>query len=86
MKRRLIYSAIIAALLPVLMPAALAANQDQLQTPDKYQTHDEDRPQTRDQAQSRQIYGAQLNDPAGAQRVSHPDAGSQNRAGARADP
>lgn len=60
MKRTLIYSAIIAALLPVMMPAALAADQDQLQTPDKNQTRDEDRLRTRDQVQSRQIYGAQL--------------------------
>lgn len=60
MKRTLIYSAIIAALLPVMMPTAFAADQDQLQAPDKNQTRDEDRLWARDQAQGRQIYGSQL--------------------------
>ncbi len=60
MKRTLIYSAIIAALLPVMVPAVLATDQDQLQSPDKDQTRDEDRLRSRDQATSRQIYGSQL--------------------------
>ena len=67
MKRKLIYTAVIAALLPVMVSVANAADKDQdrtrdqdrVQTPDKDQTRDQDRLQTRDKTQD-QIYGSQL--------------------------
>jgi hypothetical protein len=55
MKRTLIYTAVIAALLPVVVAVGNAADQtrdqDRLQTPD--QTRDRDRLQTPDQDQTR---------------------------------
>ena len=63
MKRTLIYTAVIAALLPALVSVGYAADQDRtrdqdrVQTPDKDQTRDQDRLRTRDQDQ---IYGSQL--------------------------
>ena len=56
MKRTLIYTAVIAALLPVMVSVANAADKDQ------DRTRDQDRLQTqdKDQIQDRQIYGSQL--------------------------
>ena len=51
MKRTLIYTAVVAALLPVMVSVANAADQDQ--------TRDQDRLQTQDKTQD-QIYGSQL--------------------------
>jgi len=65
MKRKLLYTAVIAALLPVLVSIGYAADQDRtrdqdrVQTPDKDQTRDQDRLRTRDKTQD-QIYGSQL--------------------------
>ena len=53
MKRTLIYTAVIAALLPVMVSVANAADQDQ------DRTRDQDRLQTQDKTQD-QIYGSQL--------------------------
>jgi len=56
MKRTLIYTAVIAALLPAMVSVANAADKDQ------DRTRDQDRLQTqdKDQIQDRQIYGSQL--------------------------
>ena len=61
MKRTLIYTAVVAALLPAMVSVANAADKDQdrVQTPDKDLTRDQDRLQTRDKTQD-QIYGSQL--------------------------
>jgi len=65
MKRKLLYTAVIAALLPVLVSIGYAADQDRtrdqdrVQTPDKDQTRDQDRLRTQDKTQD-QIYGSQL--------------------------
>jgi Ni/Co efflux regulator RcnB len=57
MKRTLIYTAVIAALLPVVVAVGNAADQtrdqDRLQTPDQDQTRDRDRLQTPDHDQTR---------------------------------
>ena len=53
MKRTLIYTAVIAALLPVMVSVANAADKDQ------DRTRDQDQLQTRDKTQD-QIYGSQL--------------------------
>ncbi|MHB8622609.1 MAG: hypothetical protein ACYC9J_03980 [Sulfuricaulis sp.] len=60
MKRTLIYSAIIATVLPILLPAVLAADQGQLPTPDQDQTRNADRLPPRERGMHRQIYGAQM--------------------------
>jgi hypothetical protein len=54
MKRTLIYTAVVAALLPAMVSVANAADQD------KNQTRDQDRRQTQDQARDTPIYGSQL--------------------------
>ena len=56
MKRTLIYTAVVAALLPAMVSVANAVDKD------KDQTRDQDRLQTqdKDQIQDRQIYGSQL--------------------------
>ena len=54
MKRTLIYTAVVAALLPAMVSVANAADQD------KDQTRDQDRRQTQDQARDTPIYGSQL--------------------------
>ena len=56
MKRTLIYTAVVAALLPAMVSVANAADKDQ------DRTRDQDRLQTqdKDQIQDRQIYGSQL--------------------------
>jgi len=56
MKRTLIYTAVVAALLPAMVSVANAADKDQ------DRTRDQDRVQTqdKDQIQDRQIYGSQL--------------------------
>ena len=65
MKRTLIYTAVVAALLPALVSFGYAADQDRtrdqdrVQTPDKDLTRDQDRLRTRDKTQD-QIYGSQL--------------------------
>lgn len=65
MKRKLLYTVVIAALLPALVSIGYAADQDRtrdqdrLQTPDKDQTRDQDRLRTQDKTQD-QIYGSQL--------------------------
>lgn len=55
MKRTLLYTALIAVMLPVFGTVAYAADQDRLETRD--QTRDQDRLRTRDQDQ---IYGSQM--------------------------
>ncbi len=52
MKRTLIYTAVVAALLPAMVSVANAADKDQ--------TRDQDRRQTQDQARDTPIYGSQL--------------------------
>ncbi|WP_372522868.1 hypothetical protein [Sulfuricaulis sp.] len=52
MKRTLIYTAVVAALLPAMASVAIAADKDQ--------TRDQDRRQTQDQARDTPIYGSQL--------------------------
>lgn len=65
MKRKLLYTVVIAALLPALVSIGYAADQDRtrdqdrLQTPDKDQTRDQDRLRTQDKTQD-QVYGSQL--------------------------
>ena len=67
MKRTLIYTAVVAALLPAMVSVSNAADKDQdrtrdqdrVQTPDKDQTRDQDRLRTRDKTQD-QVYGSQL--------------------------
>ncbi len=54
MKRTLIYTAVIAALLPAMVSVANAADKDQTRDQDRRQTQD------KDQIQDRQIYGSQL--------------------------
>jgi hypothetical protein len=54
MKHKLLYSAVIAALLPVLVSVANAADQDRTRDQDQLKTQD------KDQISDRQIYGSQL--------------------------
>ena len=55
MKRTLIYTAVVAALLPAMVSVANAADKDQ--------TRDQDRRQTQDQARDTPIYGSQMMTP-----------------------
>ncbi len=54
MKRTLIYTVVVAALLPAMVSVANAADKDQTRDQDRRQTQD------KDQIQDRQIYGSQL--------------------------